>query len=106
MWMTVGPDVYSFPSGHVSRACYIAYFFIALYPLHFVFLPPLMAWVVSVSISRLLLRRHHLLDLAAGVLLGMLNGMLISLVWLSEESSLYLISFITDERVEGGEYHV
>lgn len=106
MMVTIGPDVYSFPSGHVSRACYIAYFFLRLYPVHIFFQMPLLAWVFSVSASRILLRRHHLLDVFAGVLLGIVNALLISLIWLGEDSAVYIISFISDERIEGGEYHV
>jgi len=103
---SIGPDVYSFPSGHVSRAFYIAYFFMRLYPVHIIFQMPLLAWVFSVSASRILLRRHHLLDVFAGMLLGFINALLISLIWLSEETSIYLVSYISDERIEGGEYHV
>ncbi|XP_054275130.1 polyisoprenoid diphosphate/phosphate phosphohydrolase PLPP6-like [Macrosteles quadrilineatus] len=103
---SIGPDVYSFPSGHVSRACFIAYFFLILYPIHFIFRLPLLAWVFSVSASRILLRRHHLLDVFAGVLLGIVNALLISLIWLSENTAVYIVSFISDERIEGSEYDV
>lgn len=104
--MTIGPDVFAFPSGHVSRASFIASFFLTLYPVHWMFRMPLVAWASAVSLSRILLRRHHLLDVLAGLVLGLLNTLLISLLWFSEETSIYLISYISDERIEGGEYHV
>lgn len=106
MFMTLGPDKFSFPSGHVSRACFIAFFFIKLFPLHFIFLMPMLAWCTSVALSRILLRRHHILDVLAGAVLGVLEGYLISFVWLSEATSTYLVSWISDEKIEGGEYHV
>lgn len=106
MFMTVGPDVYAFPSGHVSRSCYIAYFFLVLSPLPLLCRPPLLAWVSAVSVSRLLLRRHHVLDVLAGIVLGLVNSLLISLIWLGPDAAVYLISYISDEKVEGGEYHV
>lgn len=104
--LTFGPDKYSMPSGHVSRAFFISYFFINLYPLPFVFIPPLIAWCLSVSFSRILLRRHHVLDVVAGVLLGILEGVLMSCIWLSSSSAVYLVEWITDEKFEGGEFHV
>lgn len=104
--LTLGPDKYSFPSGHVSRAFFISYFFINLYPLHVMFVPPLMAWCLSVSFSRILLRRHHVLDVVAGIMLGILEGILLSYIWLSRSSAAYLIEWITDEKFEGGEFHV
>lgn len=78
----------------------------SLYPVHFVFRMPLAAWATAVSVSRILLRRHHLLDVLAGLVLGLVNTLLISLLWISNETSIYLISYISDERIEGGEYHV
>ncbi|XP_039281117.1 phospholipid phosphatase 6 isoform X2 [Nilaparvata lugens] len=106
MFMTLGPDKYGFPSGHVSRAVFITCFFTHLYPLSIIFYPPLLAWSVSVSVSRILLRRHHILDVLAGALLGFLEIGLLSLLWLSKDSSIWLVSYISDEKIEGGEYHV
>lgn len=104
--LSIGPDKYSFPSGHVSRACLIAYFFIKLYPISWIFYPPLLAWCVSVSYSRILLRRHHVLDVLGGVVLGLAEGILLSCLWLSRDVAFYIISYVTDEKFEGAEYHV
>lgn len=104
--MEIGPDKFSFPSGHVSRAVFIAYFFLYLHPINLIFVPPLLAWCFSVSVSRILLRRHHLLDVLAGAVLGIAEGLFLALFWLSEKSAFYVIESITDERLDGGEYHV
>lgn len=106
MFATVGPDKYSFPSGHTSRACFIAVFFIFLYPLHFIFYMPLMAWSASVCLSRLLLRRHHLLDVTGGVLLGVFEAVLLNWLWVSENFAVWIVSCLSDEKLEGGSYHV
>ncbi|KAK9891424.1 hypothetical protein WA026_014661 [Henosepilachna vigintioctopunctata] len=74
----IGPDVYSFPSGHASSIC----------------------------ISRLLMYRHYLLDVVGGVILGLLEGIIMSILWLSDDSSKYLFSFLSDEKLDGGEFHV
>uniref|UniRef100_A0A1B6D5H9 Phosphatidic acid phosphatase type 2/haloperoxidase domain-containing protein n=1 Tax=Clastoptera arizonana TaxID=38151 RepID=A0A1B6D5H9_9HEMI len=106
MFMTIGPDKYSFPSGHVSRACYIAFFFIYLYPVHIIFIMPLLAWSASVTMSRILMRRHHLLDVLGGIVLGVFEVFVIFLFWIDQDTSLYLVSSISDEKISGGDYHV
>ncbi|XP_011315236.1 presqualene diphosphate phosphatase [Fopius arisanus] len=102
----MGPDKYSFPSGHASRSTFITYFFINLSPLPLIFIPPLFAWTISVCLSRLLMRRHHILDITAGVALGLLNGLLIGMMYLDADTCLGLVSWLTDEKLDGGEYHV
>ncbi|XP_051172096.1 polyisoprenoid diphosphate/phosphate phosphohydrolase PLPP6 [Leptopilina boulardi] len=102
----IGPDKFSFPSGHASRASYIVYFFFNLWPVNFIFIPPLLAWSFSICLSRVLMRRHYLLDVVGGILLGITNGILISTIYLTQETSTELISWITDEKLDGGEYHV
>lgn len=52
------------------------------------------------------MRRHYLLDVVGGILLGITNGILISTIYLTQETSTELISWITDEKLDGGEYHV
>ena len=102
----MGPDKFSFPSGHASRAAYIVYFFINLWPVNFIFIPALLAWGVSICLSRILMKRHYLLDVTSGILIGIINGMFIDAVYLSQETSTDIISWISDEKLEGGEYHV
>jgi hypothetical protein len=106
MFSVVGPDKFSFPSGHTSRACFISLFFIFLYPLFFIFYMPLIAWSISVCLSRVLLRRHHLLDILGGVLLGGFEAVLLSWLWVSEDFAVWVVSWLSDEKLEGGSYHV
>lgn len=70
------------------------------------FWPPILAWSTAVCLSRLLMERHHLLDILCGVLLGLVEGMLMALMWCEQETAASLLSYITDEKVEGAEYHV
>ncbi|KMQ92401.1 presqualene diphosphate phosphatase, partial [Lasius niger] len=43
----IGPDKYSFPSGHASRAAFIVYFFFHLWSISLIYAPPLLAWSFS-----------------------------------------------------------
>jgi len=98
MFVTVGPDVYSFPSGHATRASFLATFFIYLYPLPLPVKLPLIAWCTAVCLSRVLLRRHHLLDVSAGVFVGFLETWIISLIWLGQDWSSYVVSWMADDE--------
>lgn len=96
----------SFPSGHASRTAFITFFFLNLHPVSMFLWPPLLAWSTAVCLSRLIMERHHLLDIICGVLLGIVEGLLMALIWCEQETATSLLSYITDEKVEGGEYHV
>lgn len=63
------------------------------------FWPPLFAWAISVSLSRLLMYRHHILDLLAGVTLGIAEGFLLSVLWLGKDASAWIMSWLSDERL-------
>lgn len=102
----IGPDKFSFPSGHASRAVFVAYFFINLYPISMFFYPPLLAWATSVCLSRILLNRHYILDVIAGIGLGLFEGFLLGFLWLSNDTAVWLMSMISDDNWSGGEYHV
>lgn len=104
--MEMGPDVYSFPSGHASRASMVVYFFVNIFPVHFMMYPSLLSWATSICLSRILLNRHHILDVVCGVLLGIFEGILISLLLIDESTSKSIMNYITDEKLDGGEYHV
>ncbi|XP_022901991.1 polyisoprenoid diphosphate/phosphate phosphohydrolase PLPP6 [Onthophagus taurus] len=104
--MELGPDVFSFPSGHASRAVFVAYFFICLQSAHFIFYGPLIAWATSVSISRVLLNRHHILDVLAGVLLGLIEGVLVGWIYVDDSTAKWLMNYLSDEKLDGGDYHV
>ncbi|XP_030766083.1 phospholipid phosphatase 6-like [Sitophilus oryzae] len=102
----IGPDNFSFPSGHVSRAAMVVFIFIFLYPVSIIFYPPMFAWVTVLAISRVLMERHYLLDVAGGLFLGIFEGILMSILWLSDENARWLFNCISDEKLEGGEFHV
>lgn len=101
--LSFGPDKYSFPSGHASRAVFIACFFTAIDPLPIIFFPPLVAWSTSVCFSRLLIYRHHILDVLAGAVLGIFEALLITVFWCNQSTSTWLINFMTDEKLSGAD---
>lgn len=76
-------------------------FWTALQPVSVLFWPPLLAWAVSVSVSRLLLYRHHILDVLAGATLGILEAFLLSILWFGKDTSAWLMSWLSDERLPG-----
>lgn len=104
--LSFGPDKFSFPSGHASRAAFLFCFFTALSPLHIIFFPPLLAWTVAVCFSRLVLYRHHILDVLGGIFLGLFEALLLAFLWCDQETSAWLINWMTDEKISGPEYDV
>lgn len=99
----MGPDVYSFPSGHASRSTMIFCFFIFLNPISFIFRPAIFAWTASICVSRLLLYRHHILDVVAGIFVGIFEALLMAIFWLNQDTCVSLMSWMTDEKISGPE---
>jgi len=56
--------------------------------------------------SRLLMRKHHILDVLAGITLGIFQGFLIEYIYLNQETCISLIWWLTDEKISGAEYDV
>lgn len=83
MFLARGPDKFSFPSGHASRAVWVALFFTRwVYPEMFILWKVLLyAWAASVCVSRVLLRRHYILDVFSGAALGFAEVLLSGLLW-------------------------
>ncbi|XP_047370178.1 polyisoprenoid diphosphate/phosphate phosphohydrolase PLPP6 isoform X2 [Vespa velutina] len=96
----IGPDKYSFPSGHASRCTFIVYYFLYLWPLPIIFVPSLLAWCTCVCLSRLLMRRHNILDVGIGIILGILEGMIIGYMYLSQDTCINLVTWITNEKID------
>lgn len=99
-------DKFSFPSGHCTRAVMLSLLLPLKYDLFFWFSPVLAGWGAAVSISRVLLHRHHILDVIGGTVIGILQAMLYSLTWLSDESAQGLVNFFLDETQVGASYDV
>ena len=78
-------DKFSFPSGHATRATMLALLFTLLSPLPFLLWIPFLAWAAAVAVSRVLLGRHHILDVVAGVIIGVAEAVILSMLWRSEE---------------------
>ena len=81
-------DKYSFPSGHATRAAMVSGYFIfhvcdttrqTIY---------IVLWSVCVSVSRVALGRHHLIDVMCGYIVGMLEYLLLVYLWVSRETCL------------------
>ncbi|XP_021201133.1 polyisoprenoid diphosphate/phosphate phosphohydrolase PLPP6 isoform X1 [Helicoverpa armigera] len=103
--LEVGPDKFSFPSGHASRACLVTTLLI-LNDLPIYCYPPILAWMSTVCLTRILAERHYILDVLAGVGIGLLEAFLMYLLWLSQGTCASIIASLSDEKVDGGEYHV
>ncbi|CAL1679724.1 unnamed protein product [Lasius platythorax] len=102
----LSPDKDSFPSGNAARVAFITYFFLNLWPVPLICVPPLLAWSFSICMSRLLMREHHIGDILAGIALGIFQGMIIGYVYLERETCASLVWWITDEKISGAEYDV
>lgn len=71
-------DPHSFPSGHAARAMMLAVLGLGLGPVWFGAL--LLVWALSVSLARVAMGVHYLADIAAGLFLGLVMGLVILLV--------------------------
>ena len=88
MFVTVSIDNYSFPSGHASRAGMLACFFVLRAldsPKWIVFT---LLWSFIVTFSRVMLGRHHIVDVICGYWLGIAEYVVLSFLWISRETSL------------------
>ncbi|XP_076898389.1 putative lipid phosphate phosphatase beta [Bidens hawaiensis] len=83
MFLTFAVDHWSFPSGHASRVCFIA----SLIHLSSDLIQNILGvnwlslivivWAFLTSVSRVLLGRHFVFDVAAGAGLGVVNAVLV-----------------------------
>lgn len=46
------------------------------------------------------------MDVLAGSLLGFLISLAVSTIWVEQSTAEYIVSYVSDEKTEGGEYHV
>lgn len=106
MFATVSVDKFSFPSGHATRAVMLSFVLPFQYSLWIIITLALIGWSIAVCISRVLLRRHHILDVVGGMCIGILEAGLMSLIWLSPENAQGLVNFFLDETQVGASYDV
>ncbi|EFN66588.1 Presqualene diphosphate phosphatase [Camponotus floridanus] len=100
------PNKDSFPSGNAAHVAFITYFFLNLWPVPLIYVPPLLAWSFSVCMSKLLMRINYIGDILAGIALGILQGMLVGYIYMEQETCTHLVWWITDEKTSGAEYDV
>ncbi|ESO98726.1 hypothetical protein LOTGIDRAFT_84823, partial [Lottia gigantea] len=82
MFATISVDTYSFPSGHATRAAMLAFFFLNKYLQNWCAVLGVLTWSVAVSISRLLLGRHHTSDIFIGYIIGFLEYIIYNKFWI------------------------
>ncbi|KZS17611.1 Inactive phospholipid phosphatase 7 [Daphnia magna] len=101
----IGPDQYSFPSGHASRTTLISFVFTQINPLfsnghlNFVTSALIWSWSISVCFSRMLNGRHYLFDVLTGAVIGLCEGsVIVSPFWMSPEQAEGLFRFLPLEN--------
>lgn len=97
MFFTVSVDKYSFPSGHATRAAMVSRFILN----HLVLAIPLrvlvVLWAFILGLSRVMLGRHNVSDVAFGFFLGYMNYSLVDYCWLSPHNAAVLFVFWNQE---------
>jgi len=93
MFATFAVDKLSFPSGHATRAVLLSCILIYKSEMHVVVQLLAFLWALAVSVSRVLLGRHHVLDVVGGVVVGLAEYVTISVLWLDADSARALIAF-------------
>lgn len=62
--------------------------------------------LIFLSSFRLLLYRHHILDVVAGVFVGFFEALIMALIWFGPEVSKSLVKFISDEKNIGNDAEI
>jgi membrane-associated phospholipid phosphatase len=102
MFLTRGVDKFSFPSGHATRAIFVALFFTnwAFPEMSIIFKLALYIWAGSVAVSRVLLRRHYILDVVCGCGIGYLEFFLTGILWIGPGAAKVLGDWISTAEDE------
>lgn len=97
--LTISVDKYSFPSGHATRVAMCACFLISQFDLSPIVQSAIVVWAVVVCISRVMLGRHHVSDVLAGALIGVLEFVAMNSVpiWLAKDTVEHIIRPIQEE---------
>ncbi|XP_007525793.2 polyisoprenoid diphosphate/phosphate phosphohydrolase PLPP6 [Erinaceus europaeus] len=87
MFFAVSVDRYSFPSGHATRAALASRFILK----HLVLAIPLrvlvVLWALVLGLSRVMLGRHNVTDVAFGFLLGYMQYSIVDYCWLTPHNA-------------------
>lgn len=88
-------DRFSFPSGHSTRAAFVAAFVVYSRTTHPLGLPALLRrvecsvllalWAVAVAVSRVAMGRHHVLDVVFGLVIGTLYVLAGNKFWIGND---------------------
>ena len=98
MALTVKVDQHSFPSGHATRAVMVALLLIAKFELTGKVQAAVLIWMVAVPVSRILLGRHHVLDVSAGIIFGVMEYLFIlNYLWMSQQTCMDLLQPIHED---------
>ena len=94
MFATVSVDKYSFPSGHTTRAVSMALIFMYFdLPRSYTF--SIFTWACMIGVSRVILGRHHVLDVVAGIAIGCFEAWVVLLfLWIDKDSLAIILSKI------------
>ena len=96
--MALRIDRHSFPSGHATRAVMTALFIVDTFDLTGRIRALVYIWMLAVPLSRILLGRHHVLDVTAGVISGVFEYLVVvSYLWLSEQTCMDLLQPIHED---------
>ncbi|XP_057289762.1 polyisoprenoid diphosphate/phosphate phosphohydrolase PLPP6-like [Hydractinia symbiolongicarpus] len=70
-------DDFSFPSGHTTRAFMVMFLYVMhrISNIERIFW---ISWAVLLGLSRVVLGRHHLSDVVAGVFIGLADGVMVT----------------------------
>lgn len=82
MFFVVSVDHYSFPSGHSTRAATLAILAIVMLPLSLLAKYMLIVWMLAIAASRVMLGRHHVSDVIAGLFIGYLQALFVQALWI------------------------
>ena len=61
---------------------------------------PILAWAGAVCASRVLMRRHYILDVLAGIVIGKLEFLLVGLLWIGPTAAKWLGDWISTAEDE------
>ncbi|XP_012593208.1 polyisoprenoid diphosphate/phosphate phosphohydrolase PLPP6 [Microcebus murinus] len=97
MFVTLSVDKYSFPSGHATRAALVLRFILN----HLVLAIPLrvlvVLWAFVLGLSRVMLGRHNVTDVAFGFFLGYMQYSIVDYFWLSPNNAPVLFVLWTQQ---------